>query len=71
MRHLPMQTLPEEVAMSGYRQGYSEQHSPYYAAGRADGAAGKPPDPAKKASGMYRRGYVIGIRESGKKAPKY
>ena len=52
---------------SGYRPGYSEQHSPFWSAGRADAEAdaarvanGEDPqgmDPAKAWSVMYQRGY--------------
>jgi len=51
----------------GYRPGYSEQHSPFWTAGRADAEAdaarvanGEDPqgmDPAKAWSVMYQRGY--------------
>lgn len=57
--------------MSGYKAGYSEPRSPFYADGRADGeadaamvAADKDPagmDPAKSWSVMYRRGYQDGL----------
>lgn len=57
--------------MSGYKPGYSEARSPYYAAGKADGendaaalAAKKDPagpDPAKESSVMYMRGYRAGL----------
>ena len=57
--------------MSGYKPGYSEARSPYYAAGKADGmadaaavAAGKDPagpDAEKSGSAMYMRGYRDGL----------
>lgn len=59
--------------MSGYRPGYSEEHSPYYLAGVNDGLrdaelmAEDPPqepvgmDATRDWSGMYRRGYQAGV----------
>jgi hypothetical protein len=56
--------------MSGYRPGYSEQHSPFYAAGLADGIADatrendddkQGMDAEKASSAMYRRGYGDGL----------
>lgn len=56
--------------MSRYRAGYSEQHSPFYAAGLADGTADatrdkdedkQGMDPEKAWSAMYRRGYGDGL----------
>lgn len=59
--------------MSGYRPGYSEEHSPRYTDGLNDGLrdaellAEDPPqdavgmDAALSWSGMYRRGYADGL----------
>ena len=56
--------------MSGYKAGYSEEHSPFFKAGQGDGADDRlrlaccPPcdpigyDPDKGWSAMYRRGYA-------------
>ena len=55
--------------MSGYKPGYSEEHSPWYADGKHDANLDAQlvslcppwppngPNPAKVRSGMYRRGY--------------
>ena len=53
--------------MSGYKAGYSESHSPFYQAGLEDGLADAPrekklgPDPEKRHSAMYMRGYSDGL----------
>ena len=56
--------------MSGYKPGYSEPRSPFYAEGLADGLADAErkakkeqpvgPSPDKSWSAMYRRGYQAG-----------
>ena len=60
--------------MSGYKAGYSEQHSPFYAAGLADGTADatrendddkQGMDAEKASSAMYRRGYSDGLNGGG------
>jgi len=60
--------------MSGYRAGYSERHSPYYDAGKADGEADaaraangddvEGMDAERERSAMYRRGYADGLAGS-------
>lgn len=56
--------------MSGYKPGISEKHSPYYAAGKADGLTDatresdddkQGMDPQRSWSAMYRRGYADGL----------
>jgi hypothetical protein len=56
--------------MSGYKPGYSEQHSPLYVDGLADGMADatrekdddkQGMDPKQSWSAMYRRGYQDGL----------
>ena len=59
--------------MSGYKAGYSEKHSPYFDAGRADGVRDKALIEANKeplgmaadkaGSAMYQRGYAKGLGE--------
>ena len=54
--------------MSGYREGYSEAHSPMYVQGLADGEADSAREPEDRLgmdaacawSAMYRRGYQDG-----------
>jgi hypothetical protein len=43
----------------------SRTNSPYWAAGRIDGALHRPPDHRKAWSIMYRKGYLSGWPESG------